>query len=82
LIYDDETKIPQRNDFHVVCVYNKKELKNLMQQLKIDAEDINVKYHPKKDESIITINDAEEKREEMALVVIKTENGNLSYILE
>jgi len=81
LTYNNETKIPQRNDFHVTCVY-KKELKTLIQHLKIDEDVVNVKYNPKKDESIITEKDGAEKREGLVLIIVKTEKGNLSYILE
>lgn len=73
---------PQRNAFSIVPHYWRGKLKNLVQQLKIDTEDITVKYNPKKDESIITINDVEEKRDGMVLVIITTEEGDLKYVLE
>jgi len=81
LIYNDEIETPQRNNFHIVCIY-KKELKNLVQHLKIDMDEVNVKYHPKKDESIITRKGGTEKRDGLVLIVLRTEKGTLSYIVE
>ncbi len=79
LTYNSETTTPQKNNFHIVSVYKKGKLKNLVQHLKVAKGNIKVKYFPKKDESIITING---ERERLVLIVLRTEKGTLRYSVE
>jgi len=81
LNYNGELKTPQKNSFSIVSIYWRGELKNLVQHLRIDREFVNVVYNARRDESIITTKGGIERREGVMLVVMKTKEGNLSYIL-
>jgi len=82
LSYNGELKTPQRNAFSIVPHYWRGKLKNLVQHLRIDREFVNVVYNARRDESIITTKEGVEKRDGLVLAIMKTENGDLSYVLE
>jgi len=82
LNYNNELKTLQRNAFGIVSIYQRGKLKHLVQTLRIDREFVNVVYNARRDESIITTKGGIERREGFVLVIVKTEEGNLSYTLE
>ncbi|MEA1994313.1 MAG: hypothetical protein U9N35_07985, partial [Euryarchaeota archaeon] len=82
LAYNDELTTPQRNAFGIVSIYRRGELKNLIQHLRVQRELVNVNYNARRDRSIIITKDGIEKRDGLVLIVLKTEEGDLSYILE
>ncbi|MEA1993592.1 MAG: CARDB domain-containing protein, partial [Euryarchaeota archaeon] len=81
LSYNEELTTPQRNAFGIVSIYRRGELKRLVQHLRIQRDMVNVNYNAKKDRSIIT-REGVEKRDGLVLIVMRTEEGKLSYRLE